>query len=492
MSVRRWLIVTCGLLALCTTSMRCCNFAVDQSTADTRVLPGGIVVRPYLQLGDPPTGGVPGDLRLLWQTEDVNVAWAVEYRPGPEGPWRPAEAPVFRPVVVPNLATHRVYRAILKGLEPGGEFAYRLKDGDRVVFSSSGHAPKAAGQPCRVVIFGDCAAGTVGQRAVAFQAYQARPDFVLITGDIVYTRGRISEYREKFWPVYDADVAMPTAGAPLLRSTLFVGAPGNHDVAARDLEKYPDGLAYFLYWDQPLNGPIGREGGPLAPALVASDSARAAFLRAAGPSYPGMANFSFEYGDAHWTVLDSNPYVDWTHTDLRAWLERDLAAARDATWRFVAFHHPPFNSSQAHFGDQRMRVLAEVFEAGRVDVVWNGHVHNYQRTHPLTFRPDRGPDGKPVRVEDKVPGRWTLDTTYDGRTQTRPRGVIYVITGGGGATLYNLEQQDDPASWQPYTCKFISRIHSLTVADIDGPTLTVRQVSANGQEVDRFVVTKSP
>ena len=65
-----------------------------------------------------------------------------------------------------------------------------------------------------------------------------------------------------------------------------------------------------------------------------------------------------------------------------------------------------------------------------------------------------------------------------------------MITGAGGANLYNPEQQDDPASWQPFTCKFISQVNSLTVADVDGPTLTVRQVAADGQELDRFVVTK--
>jgi 3',5'-cyclic AMP phosphodiesterase CpdA len=490
MRAQHWLIVACGLLALCTTSLRCCNFAIDFPATGERGLPGGFLVRPYLQLGEVPSGGSAGDLRLLWQAEDMDADWAVDYRPGAEASWRAADASAMRRVDVPGVSPHRVYRAILKGLEPGGEFAYRVRRGAHVVFTAVGHAPKAAGQPYRFAVFGDCAAGTAEQKAVAFQTYRARPDFVLITGDIVYTRGRISEYREKFWPVYGSDVASMTAGAPLLRSTLFVGAPGNHDVAARDLAKYPDGLAYFLYWDQPLNGPIGREGGRLVPTLVAPEATRAAFLRAAGPAYPRMANFSFDYGNAHWTVLDSNPYVDWTDPDIRGWVERDLADAQAATWRFVAFHHPPFNSSRAHFGDQRMRVLAEVFEAGRVDVVWSGHVHNYQRTFPLTFRPDRRPDGTPVRDADKVPGRWTLDTSFDGRDNTRPLGVIYVITGAGGATLYNIDQQDDPASWQPYTHKFVSRINSLTVADVDGPTLTVRQVSANGQELDRFVVTK--
>ncbi len=366
MRAQRWLIVLCGLLAVGSTSLRCCNFAVDLPAPGRGVLPDGFVVHPYLQLGDAPARGVAGDLRLLWQTEDVDADWAVAYRVSAEGPWQAADAPWMRRVAVLGVAPHRVYRATLKGLEPGSEFGYQVRRGGQPVFSAGARAPEAAGQPCRFAVFGDCAAGTADQRAVAYQAYQARPDFVLIAGDIVYTRGRISEYREKFWPVYDSDVAALTAGAPLLRSTLFVGVPGNHDLAGRDLDKYPDGLAYFLYWDQPLNGPMGQEGGRLVPNLVANEANRAAFLQAAGPAYPRMATFSFDYGGAHWTVLDSNPYVDWTDPDLRAWVERDLAAARDATWRFVAFHHPPFNSSQAHFGDQRMA------RAGRCLRGWPG------------------------------------------------------------------------------------------------------------------------
>ena len=492
MNVQRWLIVAFGVLAVCATSLQCCNFAIELPGSSAKVSHPGFVVRPYLQLGDVPPGALVTDLHLLWQTDDVVVPWGVDFRPSATAPWRPTDAVTMRRVDVPGVAPHRVYRAELKGLEPGATFAYRVRRGGEFVFSADGRAPKSAGQTYRFAVFGDCGAGTAEQRAVAFQTYRAQPDFVVITGDIVYTRGRISEYREKFWPVYDSDKAAPATGAPLLRSTLFIGVPGNHDVAGRDLEKYPDGLAYFLYWDQPLNGPIGLEPAKHIPTVTGPEAIRAAFLRGAGPAYPRMANFSFDYGNAHWTVIDSNPYLDWTDPEIRGWVERDLASARSATWRFVAFHHPPFNSSRAHFSDQRMRVMAEVFEAGRVDVVWSGHVHNYQRTYPLTFRPDRRPDGKVVRDEDKIPGRWTLDKTYNGGDKTRPAGVIYVITGAGGATLYNVDQQNDPGSWQPYTHKFISQINSLTVADIDGGTLTVRQISAAGQDLDRFVVKKSP
>jgi hypothetical protein len=137
-----------------------------------------------------------------------------------------------------------------------------------------------------------------------------------------------------------------------------------------------------------------------------------------------------------------------------------------------------------------MRLLADVFENGKVDVVFSGHVHNYQRPRPNRFTVERDSQGKPVRIDNKVPGRLTADRTFDGRTHTRPDGVIYLITGSGGNHLYNPEQQDDPASWESFTVKFISKIHSLTIADVNGSNLTVRQVSLDGEELDRFVVAK--
>ena len=34
-----------------------------------------------------------------------------------------------------------------------------------------------------------------------------------------------------------------------------------------------------------------------------------------------------------------------------------------------------------------MRVIAPILEANHVDIVFSGHVHNYQRSFPLTFAP---------------------------------------------------------------------------------------------------------
>lgn len=444
------------------------------------------VVKPYLQLGDAPTSKI-GDLNLLWATDDVDASWTVEYRTGSEPSWKKAEGRSIRRIVSQVVPPQRVYRANLAGLPPGVEFTYQVRKGDEVVFSSTAKARKSADQPYRFVAVGDLAQGTEAQKAMAQRMVLEKPDFVMVTGDIVYGRGLVSEYRDRYWPVYNAEETAASIGGPLLRSTLTLAAPGNHDVGTRNLEKYPDGLAYFLYWDQPLNGP---EKGPFTLPLIGPEANQKAFLDAAGPAYPRMANFSFDYGNAHWTVLDANGYVDWQDPELRAWVERDLAAAKDATWRFVSFHHPGFNSAKNHFEQQQMRLMADVFEAGKVDMVVNGHVHNYQRSFPLKFVVDKSPDGKMVRNKDLVPGQWTLDKTFDGKTNTQPSGVIYLVTGAGGASLYNPEQQGKPETWQGFTDKFISKQHSITVADVNGKTLNVRQVSADGEVVDQFVVTK--
>jgi hypothetical protein len=450
------------------------------------------VTKPYLQIGHNPSSQ---SLQLLWHAAEAEANWVVEYTNGSNNNFVRSEKISFTKVAVANIAAHRVYHASLQGLIAGKRFSYRvIKDG-KIVFSSEGQAIKSADQSYRFVAMGDIGAETPDQKKLAVQAYLTKPDFVVVPGDIVYETGLISDYRKKFWPVYNNDKA-DTTGAPLMRSIPFIAAVGNHDADSRDLDKTPDALAYYMFWEQPLNGPPGKEGGSIVPVLKGSDANKKAFYDAAGDAYPRMTNYSFNYGNAHWIVLDADTYVDWTDKELTDWVTKDLADSKDAIWHFVLFHHPGFNSSIDHYEQQHMRLLSPIFEKGKVDVVFNGHVHNYQRSFPLTFSPDKkgtllvgGKDNKTIRGR-VVPGAWKLDKTFDGKTNTNPRGVIYVITGAGGQELYNPEQTNDPDSWQKFTDKFIATVHSLTVADVNGKTLTIRQLDTNGKELDSFKITK--
>ena len=242
---------------------------------------------------------------------------------------------------------------------------------------------------------------------MVYRMHQAQPDFFAIAGDIVYSTGRMVEYREKYFPIYNADTAGPETGAPLIRSRLSFGAFGNHDAGTGDLERDPDGQAYFLTWALPLNGPYNEPGLPNTQVLKGKPDLLKTHLSSIRSTFPRMSNYSFDYGNSHWTFLDSNVYVDWSDPYLRNWLARDLAAARDATWKFVVFHHPGFNSSRAHFTEQQMRLVSDILEHRGVDMVFNGHVHNYQRSQAARFLARPAPD-RTFKVRGLVRHRWRL------------------------------------------------------------------------------------
>ncbi len=443
------------------------------------------IVAPYLQLGDLPRASQEEGMSVLWHATDADRPWGARYRAtGSGAEWLQAADLTYTRVDVAGIEPHRVYRATLTRLAPGGEFEYEITLAGAKIFGASGRARRPASQPQRFAVTGDTAQASAGQKKIAVQIVKSKPDYVFITGDLVYGRGRISEYRDKFYPIFNHDEADPSYGAPALRSILFIAVPGNHDLS-RDFSAFQDPMAYFYYWTQPLNGPAAK-----VPELTGPADAAGRFRDAAGARYPRMANFSFDYGNAHWVALDSMPYMDWTDAALREWLIADLKAAKDARWKFVGFHHPGFNSSKAHFNEQRMRVLAPLFEEYGVDIVFNGHVHNYQRSYPLKFVPKMQAGGSYYRANGNVEGTWALDKTFDGARNTEPRGVIYIVTGAGGAGLYDPEQEADPKSWQEFTAKFVSTIHSLTLVETSDRKLTLRQVSALGQELDNLVLTK--
>jgi len=442
--------------------------------------------KPYLQLGDAPKLANPERVEVVWHTADIDADWWVEVRPTPDAVWVRTPKPKARRVLLESVEPHRIYHVPIGGLVPGGKFAYRVGIGLRTLFEAEGRARMPAGMPYRAVVVGDIGAGTSAASRIAWRIGQAHPDLLVVTGDIVYSRGRISEYAERFFPVYNADTPSSDQGAPILRTTLSAAGAGNHDIVARNFDDFPDAMAFFLAWSQPLNGPLGTVGAPNTPGFEGSYDRIKGFLAAAGPTYPRMANFSFEFGDVHWTVLDANPHVDWSDPALRAWVERDLASATPGAWRLVALHQPGFNSSEAHFHEQQTRLLADVFERGGVPIVFCGHVHNYQRSKPLTFKQD----GNGQVGNGHVNGTWTLDQSFDGDRRTVPQGVIYLITGAGGATLHDTTRGSRPDTWLEFTQRIVSNIHSFTVLEVEPNRLQLRQIDESGAVVDQFTVTR--
>ena len=460
-------------------------FVINNAKAQSPFL-----VKPYLQVG---YEGNQNELSLLWHTTDTLNKWIVEIKT--DKSWVASADISFNVVNVKSVSPFVVYHASLKNLIVGKDFSYRVTNNNKVVFESIAHAPKSNKQDYKFIVIGDIGALTKDQKKLAGIMDKLNPDYIAVPGDIVYNSGLIQDYTKKFWPIYNADQA-DSLGAPLMRKIPFIASVGNHDAEDRDMDKTPSALSYYYFWEQPLNGIDLKEGSSMVPTLKGSDENKNAFYKAAGKAYPTMSNFSYNYANAHWTVIDADTYVDWTDSALLNWVKNDLQNAKDFKWRFVMFHHPGFNSSREHYEQQHMRLLSPIFEAGKVDVVFNGHVHNYQRSYPLTFTPDRkgtlmvgGKDNKTFRGR-VVNGKWILDKKFDGKNITEANGIIYLVTGAGGQDLYNPEQESDTDSWQKFTFKFFSTDHSLTYIESKGETLHFKQFASSGKVVDEFKLTK--
>ena len=102
--------------------------------------------------------------------------------------------------------------------------------------------------------------------------------------------------------------------------------------------------------------------------------------------------YKFTYGNADFFMIDTNQRVDLQSKQYQ-WLDEQLTASK-ATWKFVCHHHPPYSSDENDYGDLwktnrssrgdvRARVLVPLYEEHNVDVVWNGHIHSYERTWPI-------------------------------------------------------------------------------------------------------------
>jgi hypothetical protein len=453
------------------------------------------LVKPYLQLGNNPRLLAMEAVELIWRTEHNNHVWQVQVRNEGESQWRSPISVAGENSDVSHLKDHLLFRVRLDNLLPGRRFEYRILADGATAFGSTGIARHGATQPFTFVAVGDLGkSGGGNMQQIAYVIDMVDPAFIAIAGDVVYERGRVSEYKEDILPVYNADTRASQVGAPLMRSHIIFPAPGNHDVAlpnttsVRDFKQFKDLLAYYIFWAVPLNGPQ-KLGSPYSPVLQGDDTeAHKRFLKAAGANYPTIGCYSLDWGNLHLTVLDSNAYMNWSDAELRKWVGDDLASARYATWRVVMFHHPGFSSDGKHNHEQRMRLLAPIFERWAVDIVISGHNHCYERSKPLRFKPTDPNVALRLLSEDcPVEGTFELDEKYDGKTETTPHGVIYFVNGAGGAKLYS---HSIPEHLQPFTKTYDQSEHSFTHFTVNRRRLVGVQISATGKEIDRFIIEK--
>jgi hypothetical protein len=207
---------------------------------------------PYVQLGDNGTFGSTDQIVIAWQTDETapnTSAYHVEFRTaGHEGRSVHPSARVVDsylaadpalPAIPGAYRAHSNYVAVLRGLSydteyqyvvtgpgmPAGGFAasfHTRKRGSEFSFAvegDEGFFPVVANSnPARIVDYEARIAHLVNNAAsISLPGQPQRPDpeFVLDTGDNVYTVGSEDNYRDFFFPVFNSDVDSNETGAPM-------------------------------------------------------------------------------------------------------------------------------------------------------------------------------------------------------------------------------------------------------------------------------------
>lgn len=157
---------------------------------------------PYLQPGPGGHRLVEGEESVVvaWQTTGIPAAFGLTY--GEKGTETRAEVALgIRGRGAARSGDVRMnYTARLEGLRLGTRYRYRVSMDGKPFAEGWLTTRKPRGRKTRFVAFGDNSMGDVSDRANAYQAYLAKPDFVINTGDNVYAQGPDDEYTRFFFP----------------------------------------------------------------------------------------------------------------------------------------------------------------------------------------------------------------------------------------------------------------------------------------------------
>ncbi len=95
-------------------------------------------------------------------------------------------------------------------------------------------------------------------------------------------------------------------------------------------------------------------------------------------------NYSFDYGNAHIAVLNTNDILAMSNAQLK-WLKNDMNGT-DKDWKIVFMHKSPYTLGKDGKWPDALYLqssLAKKLDACDVDLVMSGHDHMYLRTKPL-------------------------------------------------------------------------------------------------------------
>ena len=294
-----------------------------------------------------------------------------------------------------NVTIHEVK---LDGLQTETEYRYKVTSAG---VSSKPYIFKTAVKstsPFSFAVYGDSRSGPDKHAATCNGIIAHRPNLIIHTGDIVSTGTVYEQWEEHHF----------TPAKEMMASIPFFPSLGNHE---RNADHY-----YKFF------------------------------------SLPGNERwYSFAFGNALFVALDSNGEFQ-PESEQTRWLEQTLATS-NATWKFVYFHHPPYSSGNHGSSTNIRQAWSHIFEKHRVDMVFTGHDHLYERTYPVR-------DGK----------------------RDDANGVTYVVTGGGGAPLYPVLRND----WTAYS----QSVNNYQIVQIEGKRLRMETWDHQGHVLDYVTISK--
>lgn len=298
-----------------------------------------------------------------------------------------------------DLDKRVIHKAELKNLKSGTEYVYRV--GDTNGYSEKG-AFKTAERDLKSFTFiniTDTQGVTVGDYAkwknILDKALEKFPSarFLVHTGDMVDNGDKTNQ-----WDNFTGAVKSELMDLPI------VPVVGNHDVLNKNLTNY-NAKDFTDRFDLPVEQDTGAPDGTV---------------------------YSFDYGNAHIAVMNTQCGSD-NFKKQGDWLRKDMAKTKKA-WKVVALHRGPYGAT--YDTTDIRQAWVPVFDELGIDLVLQGHDHNYVRSYPLK---------KGAVVE---PGK----------------GTIYMVGNSGGVKFYPLK----PRSWQEVDLQPKTQMYiAVTVSDTE-------------------------
>jgi hypothetical protein len=189
--------------------------------------------------------------------------------------------------------------------------------------------------------------------------------------------------------------------------------------------------------------------------------------------------YSFNFNNVHFLSMATEISYS-SGSSQNVFVKNDLAAAAanpNIDWIIVYFHKPMYsspNSCSSCDGESSLRdIYHPIFDQYGVDIVLEGHAHDYQRSFPIKFNSNS--KSNPIITNNNI------------NNYIDPEGQIHAIVGTGGVNFHSLDGKSSFIASQQS-----SRFGHLNI-DIQnsGTNLIGKFISNEGGILDQFTISKS-